>query len=103
MLVTGLVAAGLLTVSGWWVFVALVPLAASWIAYRGAVLAAAAYGESVDAAFDLHRFDLTAALHLPLPADDTAERVANTALTEFWRQGLVNPTTYHHGEGPAAG
>jgi hypothetical protein len=97
MFVTGLIAAGLLSVSGRWILLAVAPLVVSLLAYRGAVQAALAYGEAVHAALDLHRFDLITALHLPLPNDDKAERPANTALCEFWRQGLDNPTEYRHG------
>ncbi|HEX5406698.1 MAG TPA: hypothetical protein VFX16_30865 [Pseudonocardiaceae bacterium] len=96
MFVTGLAAVGLLAASGWWLLLALIPLTTSWIAYRGAVLAAIAYGESVDTAFDLHRFDLIVALHLPIPTDDTEKRAANTVLCERWRQGITTPTTYRH-------
>lgn len=77
----------------------LIPLTTSWIAYRGAVLAAIAYGESIDTAFDLHRFDLIAALRLPLPADDIEERKAYTALCDYWRQGITTPTHYRHDSG----
>lgn len=100
MLVTGLVAAVLLAFSGWWALLAVIPLALSWIAYRAAVHAAMAYSESVEAAFDLHRFDLIDALHLPLPADDEAERSANAKLCDSWRQGLESPTTYQHRDVP---
>jgi hypothetical protein len=100
MLVTGLVAAVLLAFSGWWVLLAVIPLALSWIASRAAVHAAMAYSEAVDAAFDLHRFDLMDALHLPLPADDEAERSANAKLCDFWRQGLESPTKYQHRDVP---
>ncbi|MCC3776056.1 hypothetical protein [Streptomyces sp. UNOB3_S3] len=51
--------------SGWWLLLAAALLAAARIAYTAAVHAAIDYGESVAAAFDLHRFDLLTALHLP--------------------------------------
>jgi hypothetical protein len=40
----------------------------SWTSYQAAVRAAAAYGQALYIAFDLHRFDMLRALHLPLPA-----------------------------------
>jgi hypothetical protein len=98
MLVTALAAFGLLLGSGWWLLLVAIPLLVSWIAYRGAIQAAMAYGEAVVVAFDLHRFDLTAALHLALPADDRAERLANAQLCDFWRQGVEFPVDYRHGE-----
>jgi len=100
MLVTGLVAVVLLAFSGWWIFLAAIPFAAAWLASRGAVHAAMAYSEAVDAAFDLHRFDLTTALHLPLPVNDKVERSANAKLCDFWRQGLETPTEYQHPDTP---
>jgi hypothetical protein len=39
------------------------------LSYRAALAAAAAYCQALEAAFDLHRFDLLTALHLPLPAN----------------------------------
>ena len=46
----------------------------------------------VEAAFDLHRFDLLTALHLPLPANLTGEVTANQELSQFLRQ----PAEYLH-------
>ncbi|MEU3354384.1 hypothetical protein [Streptomyces sp. NPDC037389] len=84
--------------SGWWLLLAAALLAASRIAYTAAVHAAIEYGESVAAAFDLHRFDLLTALHLPLPADLDEERAANRALSTLWRQGDTrdHPFRYEH-------
>ena len=46
----------------------------------------------MEAAFDLHRFDLLTALHLPLPADLTGEVATNQELSRFLRQ----PSEYLH-------
>ncbi|MEO5878160.1 MAG: hypothetical protein ABIS86_18155, partial [Streptosporangiaceae bacterium] len=92
------VTAALLAGSGWWLLLALVPFVIGRVAYLGAVQAAVAYGESVRAAFDLHRFDLLTALHLPLPPDAAAERLGNTELCDRWRQGSPTGTVYHHPE-----
>ena len=80
--------------SGWWTLLALAPLGIAVIAYAGAVRAAIAYGAAVHAAFDLHRFDLLRALHLPLPEDSDAERAGSRALSDFLRQGVPVPFTY---------
>lgn len=97
MAATALVTAGLLVASGWWLLLALVPLAVARVSYVGAVHAAVAYGESVRAAVDLHRFALLDALRLPPPADLAAERLVNTRLSELWRQGVPMPeTAYEH-------
>jgi hypothetical protein len=100
MLMTGLIAAALLAFSGWSLLLALIPLALSWIASRATMQAAMAYGEAVDVAFDLHRFDLLSALRLPLPVDDESERLANAKLCDSWRQGLENTTTFQHSAVP---
>lgn len=97
MLVTALLAVPVLAGAGWWLLFALTPLALARIAYRGAVHAAVAYGEAVRVAFDLHRFDLLRALHLPLPADQEAERVLNDRLCTMWRQDPSPRLTYDHG------
>jgi hypothetical protein len=95
---SAIVSAALLARSGWWLLLALVPLAVARIAYIGAVHAAAAYGEAVRAAFDLHHFDLIAALHIPLPKDLSSERILNTQFCDFWRQGVPIITSYDHPE-----
>jgi len=94
--VLALVTAGLLwRYPVWW----LVPLAAlglSLLSYRAAVAAAVAYGESLHVTFDLHRFDLVAALHLPLPADNETEIRQNAQLSSWLRQGGPVPPAYRH-------
>jgi hypothetical protein len=81
-----------LAAHGWWLTAAAVTLAGALLSYRAALAAAAAYGQAVEAAFDLHRFDLLTALHLPLPADLTGEVAANQELSRFLRQ----PSEYLH-------
>ncbi|WP_148085994.1 hypothetical protein [Actinocorallia herbida] len=98
LLLTSVVAAGLLWDSGWWRALALVPLAGARLAYLAAVHAALAYAESVDTVFDLHRFDLLAAMHLPLPDDHRAEVVANRRLSAFWLNVPVLQDGYLHTE-----
>ncbi|MFF5976963.1 hypothetical protein ACFY7C_36230 [Streptomyces sp. NPDC012769] len=97
MTATTLVTAGLLSVSGWWLMLALIPLVVARVSYIGAVHAAVAYGESLRSAVDLHRFALSEALRMPLPADLAEERLLNTRLSELWRQGVPMPeTAYEH-------
>jgi hypothetical protein len=81
-----------LAVDGWWLTAAAVTLAGSLLSYRAALAAAAAYGQALEAAFDLHRFDLLTALHLPLPANLVGEVTANQELSRFLRQ----PSEYQH-------
>jgi hypothetical protein len=79
----------------WW----LIPLLAfglSVLAYRAAVSAAVAYGQALDVAFDLYRFDLLRALHLPLPSDNAIECTQNEQLTTWLRQNGPPPASYEH-------
>lgn len=72
--------AALLVDDGAWALLALVPYAISYLAYRGAVLAAHAYGTAVGTVLDLNRFTLYERLHLPVPADQSAESAQNALL-----------------------
>jgi hypothetical protein len=96
-----LVSAVLLASHGAWLAVAAVALVLAALSYRAAVAAALAYGVALEAAFDLHRFDLLTALHLPLPDDRSSERVANAELSDFLRQGVPVDFRYAHAAGTA--
>lgn len=85
-LLATVITAAFLTAHGWWLAVAAGTLAGAALSYQAALSAAAAYGQEVEAAFDLHRFDLLTALHLPLPADLASEVQANQWLSRFLRQ-----------------
>jgi hypothetical protein len=72
----------------WWLYaVSISGLLLSWLSYRGAISAAESYGISMEAAFDLHRFDLLVALHLPLPFSRATESLGNAELSDFLRRG----------------
>lgn len=97
MAATTVIAIALLAASSWWLLLASIPLLLARFSYISAVHAAVAYGESVRAAVDLHRFALMDALRLPPPADLTAERLLNTRLSDLWRQGvLMAEIPYEH-------
>ncbi|MGW1913503.1 hypothetical protein ACWCQS_22890 [Streptomyces sp. NPDC002076] len=87
--------------SGWRLLLAVLLALVSRLAYLAAVHAAVGYGQYVEAAFDLHRFDLLGALHLPLPTDREQEQRANESLGMLWRQGLPGrpPLRYEHPSG----
>jgi hypothetical protein len=87
---------------GWWLLVVPAWLGLAWLSYRGAVAAAMAYGSGLETAFDLHRFDLLRALHLPLPPTRAAEREANRALSEFLQGKRPVAFDYAHPDAPAA-
>ena len=99
---------------GWWLTVAAGTLAAAVLSYQAALSAASAYGQAVAAAFDLHRFDLLRALHLPLPPDLLSEVQANQQLSSFIGQpqeylfalthgGAALNFIYAHDSGPGPG
>jgi hypothetical protein len=75
-----------LATHGWWLAVAAGALLLAVLSYRGALAAAAGYGQAVEAAVDLHRFDLIRAFHLPLPTSLTVEVRTNEQLSQFLRQ-----------------
>ena len=58
---------------GWWLVVPPLLLLLALCAYRGAVTSAVSYGVLVQVAYDLYRFDLLTALHIPLPSDSRVE------------------------------
>jgi hypothetical protein len=70
----------------WWMLVPIGTLMLAWLAYRAALTAAKNHGELLETAFDLHRFDLIAALHYPLPADPDEEYDFNTKLSELLKE-----------------
>lgn len=93
--VTAVAAVGLLVWhSGLFTLLALVPFTVGVLAYLGAVRAAIAYGEAVQVAFDLHRFDLLAALHMEIPTKPDKELAENITLSDFLRQGVPLPFDY---------
>jgi hypothetical protein len=92
---------GFLAPYGWWLLVPAVTVLLAWLSYRGAVASAVGYGEAIETAFDLHRFDLLQALHLPLPTSRAAEREANFKLCEFLGQGVPVDFVYQHGSSPS--
>ncbi|MEV0553341.1 hypothetical protein AB0I27_07755 [Streptomyces sp. NPDC050597] len=67
----------------WWTLIVPIALAASAMAYRGAQRAAQDHEELMKAVFDVHRFDLAAALHYDLPTNAAAERELNQRITAF--------------------
>ena len=79
-----------------WLWVPLVCVLLAALAYRAAVGAALQYGEGLRAAFDLHRFDLLNALHLPLPRDRTEEQQQNRDLSDFLIQDWEVDFDYDH-------
>jgi hypothetical protein len=98
LLAATLVSGFLLATHGWWLAVPALMLLLAWLSYRGAASAAAAYGDGLEAAYDLHRLDLRVALHLPLPATLEEERSANGQLSRFLLQPFMDHTiAYDHG------
>lgn len=74
----------------------------AWLSYRGAILAAGRQGILLATAFDLHRFDMLASMHRPMPADAAQELKDNMQLSTFLQQShplqqeLQGEWTYQH-------
>ncbi|RMB87818.1 hypothetical protein [Streptomyces shenzhenensis] len=80
----------------------LTPLAAavlSVLAYRGAVVTAGYTGVVFGTVFDLHRFDLAAALHYELPKNPAEEYVLNRQLSSY----LGDPDAHPLAQDPGLG
>jgi hypothetical protein len=60
------------------------------VAWFRAVYAAEVYGDLIRTAFDLHRFDLYAALQWPRPPDSASERVYGERLTQYLFRGILD-------------
>jgi hypothetical protein len=94
-LITGV----LLASDGWWVLFAFVPYATAYLAYRGSISAARAYGSALAAVIDTNRFRLYELLHLPLPKDTFDERRQNARLMKLMAGGpgsMAETVPYSH-------
>ncbi|OUC13653.1 MAG: hypothetical protein B0A82_16130 [Alkalinema sp. CACIAM 70d] len=68
----------------WWVLP--IALLVTLFAHHWMLNAAATYGDLLESAFDLHRFELYKALHWPLPTNPAEEQQLGRQLTEYlWR------------------
>jgi hypothetical protein len=72
-------------VLAWWTLP--LGLVAVTVAYRSALVHAAAYGELVQSCFDLYRSLLYGALKIPFPDDAQEERAAGERLTRLLERG----------------
>lgn len=81
---------------GLWLLLGLIPLAGAWVSYRGAVSAAASYGQALTAWLHLNRFRLYEALHLPPVADTAAEQSQNEELDALLLGQPDYDSNYHH-------
>jgi hypothetical protein len=97
LLIAAAVSGAMLITDGWWLAVPAAAILLAWLAYRSAIRTAAAYGEAMGWAFDLHRFDMLTALHLPLPPNMAQEEEFNQQLSDFFTTGEPiggDPTTH---------
>ena len=74
---------GLLAGNGAWLLLALAPYCISYLAYRGAVSSAQAYGTALSTLVDLNRFALYEQLHVPFPMDTLVEQNHNAQLMKL--------------------
>ncbi|HYE13970.1 MAG TPA: hypothetical protein VD968_05975 [Pyrinomonadaceae bacterium] len=84
----------------WWAV--LVGLLGALFSYRWAVAAAAAYGDLLESAYDLHRWTLYAALRWPAPRTPADEKAIGEAVTKYLRRGSdrAAPVFVNHGQAP---
>jgi hypothetical protein len=86
-----LVSAGLLLPhgwDGWWLLAPAGFAALAWLSYRSTIAAARYQTKLLAAAFDLHRFDLMAAMRMRLPKDAHEEFDLNQQLMELLEADL---------------
>lgn len=83
---------------GLWLLVAIVPYALAFLSYRGAVVAAGAYGRAFAAIIALNRFALYERLHLPLPKNISEEQKNNEALGNVLNYSKYESLEYKHPE-----
>lgn len=81
----------------WWL--PLLALAASALAYKGAVVATQGYAHAMDVVYDLHRFDLARALH-HRPPDRESEWDFFRRVSEAFADTTTGPP-YDHGRSDA--
>lgn len=91
--------AALLLSSGWWIVIPVVAVCISWWCYRVAIDAAIIYGDTIESAFDLYRFDVLRALHIPLPHDTRSEKQLFEDLNAFLSHAPAENLMYKHPPG----
>jgi hypothetical protein len=91
LVLAGTGSAPVLAQHGWWNMVWVAALSLAAVAYRGGVAAAANLTDVLCAAFDLHRFELIRAMHLPLPKTRREELSQAVTLVAFWTHSPEPP------------
>lgn len=102
--VAGLATTPMFRTVGWPLAVPIALFALAALSYHGALRAAGEHGTLLATAFDLHRFDIAAGMHLPLPTSPAEEVPFNKALSDFlggWdpidrTNRLIADQAYHH-------
>lgn len=85
----------LLADDGAWLLLTLAPYAVGYLAYRGAVSCAQAYGNAVRFQIDIDRFALYRALRVTPPGDSSTERSQNRKLISSLRGEVVHLNYAH--------
>jgi hypothetical protein len=93
---------GLLIGDGAWLLFALVPYSISYLAYRGAVSSAHAYGTALLTLVDLNRFALYDQLHVSLPSSAEVECKRNVQLLEQMSGETPDSLRYTHRRQPTS-
>ncbi|HZZ54583.1 MAG TPA: hypothetical protein VFE26_09910, partial [Trebonia sp.] len=74
---------GILLDDGAWLLLTLVPYCISYLAYRGTISSAQAYGQALSTLVDLNRFALYDQLHVPPPSNTEDEKIRNAQLMKL--------------------
>ncbi|MEV8213992.1 hypothetical protein [Leifsonia sp. NPDC077715] len=100
MTAVSLLCAAVSTVALWphglWVLLAVLPYAAAWLSYRGALAAAHAYGKAFEAWLYLNRFTLYEQLHLATPKTSNDEQELGAQLEEMLGGAGRSDVEYDH-------
>ncbi|PZO09340.1 MAG: hypothetical protein DCF25_21830 [Leptolyngbya foveolarum] len=81
----------------WWPL--LLGLVVIWLAYQWMLQAAQMYGDLLESAFDLYRFQLYETLHWPKPTTPTEERTLGKDLTDYlWHGSRQNFPKFIYGK-----
>lgn len=100
--ITAVASVVILRDAGCWLLLVAAPLGLSWLAYLAAMQAAIAFGESVQAAFDLHHLSFGTTFGVAPPASAKAEHESYRQLCDLWRQSIPASFPYAATEPAAA-
>lgn len=103
LFLAGAASAPVLVVHGWWNLVWLTACGLSVVAYRAGIAAATTLTVVLCSAFDLHRFSLIGAMHLPMPNTHAQELEQARVMDRLWEYSPEDDPINIRYAHPAAG